>query len=382
MLLICAVTAAIVACIALLANAQAAHSLPQFVVFLWTVAALGIVQIICCVLIWRTFLVTRRLFAQRLQAVTGGLDDRIFLADASGNSLSMLSQTGWAQIAMHDWLDSIHVDDRSHWPIRDADGQQRIELRLKGHDGEWRWHSLRATPLTDDKHKIREWVGALHDIHDQKIANEHRDLVIGELRHRLKNLLTVIDALAKNSRRSESDEPGIDAFLHRFLGRLHALGAAGDLVLAGDRVAIEVTALVRATLAPFMDDNAQRVRFGGPPLRLTEETGAGLGLALHELATNALKYGALSVPDGAISFTWSVTQSTEGEQIAFVWKEQGGPAPAPPAMPGFGTRMIQSVASREKAGKVEIEYFAEGLLCRISFIRPITVKNVPLRNAD
>ncbi len=336
----------------------------------WVAVILAVVQLGCLLLIWRVFVSVRDRFANRLKAVTEGLEDRVFLADAGGTPLSMLTAHGWMSEAAHDWLVSVHPDDRGKWNVEYTTELQHIELRLKDPDGNWRWHRLRATPVRDAKGAVREWVGTLHDIHDQKNASEHRDLVIGELRHRLKNLVAVIDALAKNSRLRNGGEPGVESFLQRFLGRLHALGAAGDLVLAGGQGTIEVAPLIQATLAPFSNDSGKaRIRASGPNLTVSEELGAGLGLAVHELATNALKYGALSVPDGSVSLTWSTARVNGSEEVVFEWKERGGPAPVAPARPGFGTRMIKNVVAREKSGQVDMQYRPEGVHCRIAFAR-------------
>jgi len=370
LLIICACAAAAAILVSLRANLAAEQSLPQVVTPLRIMAALGAIQILCCLLIWRFFVISRRRFAQRMQAVTGGLNDRVFMADPAGTPIAILAGSGWSPHTGDDApIHAVHPEDRAHWPSAESVEPQRAEVRLKDEQGEWRWHRVRATPILDSHGQLREWIGTLHDIHDQKLASEHRDLVIEELRHRLKNLVTVIDALAKNSRRPEADEPGVTSFLQRFLGRLHALGTAGDLVLAGNRVSIEVNALVKATLAPFMSENAERIHVGGPSIMLSEDFGGGLGLAVHELATNALKYGALSVPEGNVSFTWSVKPEGTANHIAFEWKEHGGPPPTPPAKPGFGMRMIKHVAVREKSGRVDIDYPPEGLLCRIAFVR-------------
>jgi two-component sensor histidine kinase len=203
----------------------------------------------------------------------------------------------------------------------------------------------------------------------QKQVTGHRDIQIGELRHRLKNLLTVIEALAKSSRRRQPTHEE-QAFLHRFLGRLHALGAAADLVLAGGRqVSIECGTLVRATLSPFMEEQP-RFDFSGPELHLSEETGSTLGLALHELATNALKYGALTRESGRVSVSWSRTPfDAEAERVEIVWQEHGGPPPTRPEKEGFGTRLIRSVAARERDGEVQISYDPAGFSCCIAFLR-------------
>jgi len=198
--------------------------------------------------------------------------------------------------------------------------------------------------------------------------------MVGELRHRMKNLITVIEALAKNSRRREEDTPAVQEFLKRFLGRLHALAAAADLLLAGNREAIDANAVVRATLVPFDEEKSSRIRISGPDLRLSEDLGGGLALAVHELATNALKYGALSVTGGTISLTWTVAPGIEGDDVVFEWKEQGGPPPEPPTREGFGNRVIKSVTSREKTGSVTIEYPPDGVYCRIAYVKPRTTE--------
>jgi two-component sensor histidine kinase len=352
------------------------RSLPEIAPLLRFMATLGAIQVVCCLLIWRIFVVSRRRFARRIQAVTDELNDTVFLADVDGTPRAMLAGADWVQHPEESWLQSIHPEDRTLWPPTDPERPHRLELRLMDEYGDWRWHRLRATPVRDPAGVLREWIGTLQDIHEQKLASEHRDLVIEELRHRMKNLVTVIDALAKNSRRSEDEEPGVSSYLQRFLGRLHALGAAGDLVIASNRVSLEASALVEATLAPFMSENAQRIHVAGPRLVLSEDFGAGLGLAVHELATNALKYGALSVSEGKVSLTWSVTPNGNVNAVQFEWKERGGPPPQPPTKPGFGTRMIKHVAVRERSGRVDIDYTPEGLLCRIAY-----EKDLPRQNA-
>ncbi len=363
---------AVVAILSIGVNANMLGSLPLLprAWMFWLGIVLAALQLVSIGLIWQIFLASRKRFASRLQAATGGMDDRIFLADAQSMSFSVLTEQGWTADTEQNWLQSIHPDDRSHWKPGEGHESQRVELRLRAGDGAWRWYRVRTMPVRNDNGTIREWIGTLHDIHEQKLASEQRDLVIGELRHRLKNLVTVIDALAKNSRRRAEVEPGVEPFLQRFLGRLHALGTAGDLFLAGDRRKIEAGALVRATLEPFMGEAAQhRFHIDGPDLSLSEELGAGIGLAVHELATNALKYGALSVPAGFVSLTWLASTSDDRETVEFVWVEKGGPTPSPPEKPGFGTRMIKSVVAREKAGRVDINYPPDGLLCRIAFER-------------
>lgn len=196
-----------------------------------------------------------------------------------------------------------------------------------------------------------------------------REIALGEARHRLKNLMAIIEALAKFSAPRLGVEPAVDDYVKRFLGRLRALGTASDLVLKQRPSVLEATAVVGATLEPFLSEGPPRLRFDGPILELSEQVGGALALAVHELATNALKYGALSVPSGMVTFTWTAAPKDGGTHVVFLWKEDGGPPPAPPVKDGFGHRMIRSVAAREAQGEVSIDYPPDGLVCRIAFLR-------------
>jgi two-component sensor histidine kinase len=199
-----------------------------------------------------------------------------------------------------------------------------------------------------------------------------RELVLGEARHRLKNLMAIIEALAKFSGTRPGENSDIDAFLQRFLGRLRALGAASDLVLKFGPGVLEANAVVHAVLEPFLSDAPQRLRFDGPELELSEHFGGALAMAVHELATNALKYGALSVRSGSVTLRWRSVPRDDGETVEFVWQENGGPPPQRPEKDGYGHRLIRSVAAREIDGEVRIEYPPEGLVCRISYRRVAT----------
>jgi two-component sensor histidine kinase len=202
-----------------------------------------------------------------------------------------------------------------------------------------------------------------------------RELALGEARHRLKNLMAIIEALAKFSGTHSGEDPVFDGFMQRFLGRLRALGTASDLVLKYGPGVLEANAVVGAVLEPFLSEAPQRVRFAGPKLDLSEDFGGALAMAVHELATNALKYGSLSVPEGSVTFRWSAGPRNGGEEIEFVWKEDGGPPPEPLGKDGFGHRLIRSVAAREADGEVSLDYPPEGLVCRIAYRRPARAEN-------
>lgn len=211
--------------------------------------------------------------------------------------------------------------------------------------------------------------------HSRTLVEQHereadaREMVLGEARHRLKNLFAIIEALAKYSGPKAGRDPAIDGFMQNFMGRLRALGAASDLVLKQRLSTVGARALIGAVLEPFLSEEPARLDFDGPEIELSEHFGGSLALGVHELATNALKYGALSVPQGTVKFSWSVTPTDDHERVVFVWTESGGPVPSPPPRDGFGHRLLRSIAQREIEGEVVIDYPPEGLFCRISYLR-------------
>src|SRR5665213_2404443 len=310
---------------------------------------------------------------RKLVAVTS---DIVWVTDGDGNvhmanpAWSRITGVAWPDFSGLKWAQSVHEEDRrllmpSSGGVPDF---HQAEFRLwDAASNDWRWFRSRAVGITSPDGGIEEWITAMRDVHEPRLARERAAIMLGESRHRLKNLVTIIDALAKSSRPAAGNSTSeTDAFLKRFVGRLHALGAAADLALAGDNRIMDLGAAARATLAPFTEGN-QHIEISGPDTILSQETGGSVALALHELATNAIKYGALSVPDGSVSLTWEATPVAGGEQVVITWKEHGGPLPKPPEKSGFGTRVIRAAASRERDGQVEIDYPADGLFCRLSF---------------
>jgi PAS domain S-box-containing protein len=313
-------------------------------------------------------------FRQLVHATSG----IVWTTDAAGHVEE--PQPGWIEITGVEWpsyrgrawMDSVHEEDRSELPFdawnTDPSGSYAAEIRIWHQpSNDWRWFSAQAVPIRDTNGNVHEWVTIIIDIHQRKLARDRRELVIGELRHRLKNLFAVIGSLTQSSR--PRGTPVVDEFIAKLNGRLHALSAAADLVVARGRVSLELSEVASATLAPFMEERSSRIAADGPKVELSEETGGALALAIHELATNAIKYGALSVPDGKVRLNWRHDPVDDGERVEIEWRETGGPVCAPPSRLGFGARVIKFAAAREKSGKVTLDYPPEGLRCRISFVK-------------
>lgn len=323
------------------------------------------IQALLLIHIWRLH-VQNQNWNARYRNLLSAISSAVVISDAEGNiaephpGIVHLTGMDWPQYRGTGWLEAVHPDDRSQ--IFGDGNEHEIRIR-EPQSGDWHWYLLRSVRLP----RTREWISIVSDIHAGKLAAERHDILVGELRHRLKNLMSVIGGLATSSK--PQGEPVVDSYVRKFLGRLQALTTAGDLLLANGRNLVEAGDVARATLKPFMEDGSGRIRIIGPKVVLSQETGGAFGLGIHELATNAIKYGALSVPDGTVTLIWRIEPQGQDECIVIEWKESGGPPVATPLREGFGTRILEFVPVREKNGNTAIEYQPDGLYVRISFAR-------------
>jgi PAS domain S-box-containing protein len=267
-----------------------------------------------------------------------------------------------------DWPQAeLHPDDRErclerwHRALREG-SEHEIETRIRRYDGEYRWFLVRAAPVRDPGGRITGWFGSTTDIHDRKQAEAHQQRLTAELSHRVKNMLAVVQVLAA---RSGARATSVDECLTAFRGRLQALSAAHNALLAGDWKWASLVPLVRTALEPYLAEG-DRIRLDIRDLRLEPEAALTLALGLHELATNAAKYGALSTPGGQIALSARVHAAEGGAELCIVWQESGGPAVAPPAVAGFGTTMLSQAIEYQHGGRAELDWRKEGLVCRLA----------------
>jgi two-component sensor histidine kinase len=183
-----------------------------------------------------------------------------------------------------------------------------------------------------------------------------------EVSHRSKNLLAVVQAIAGQTARHS---PGIEAFQDRFSQRIAAMARSQDLLVGSNWAGATVADLVRMQLSPFAEEMSSRIDVAGPSLELKPNAVHSITLALHELATNAAKYGALSVPDGRVAIDWEAA----GERFRMSWRERGGPPVTPPAKKGFGHVVISEMVAGSLHGNVTLDYAREGLLWAIDVPR-------------
>ncbi len=194
-----------------------------------------------------------------------------------------------------------------------------------------------------------------------KRSEEQVRLLMNEVNHRSKNILSVVMAVAQQTVASSSDE-----FLLRFSNRIQALAVNHDLLVQTQWKCVDVSDLVRGQLAHFAELIGRRISIEGPALRLGALAAQSVGMVVHELSTNAVKHGALSDSDGCVAISWGIVEGDEGENFSMSWIEKGGPPVARPTNRGFGTTVITKMAEMSLSGKVELSYASTGLIWRLS----------------
>lgn len=272
-----------------------------------------------------------------------------------------------------DWTAHIHADDARDFPAhRDRlkaikPGETLLwEYRMRDAAGEWRWFLSRDSLLSSDGSGLPQLVvGSAFEITEQKLAEQHKELLADEMRHRARNLVSLVQAIGRMSR--PKNQPEVNKHLDTFMGRLLSILNTGGIVLSSTARTAELSAVIEATLKPFASaDVTSRISVEGPPVMLGEHSAGGLALAFHELATNAIKYGALSVDTGSIAVRWAI----EDKHFVMDWKESGGPPVSQPQQEGFGGMVIRQAIARERGAKITMDYLPEGLRCRFEYDVP------------
>jgi PAS domain S-box-containing protein len=252
----------------------------------------------------------------------------------------------------------LHEKDSFFDRVRRGDRVDHVETIRRHKDGHLISVSLTISPMKDADDKV---VGAsliAQDITERKRSDEREHLLMREVNHRAKNLLSVVDAVARQT--AARDDP--EHFVDRFSERIQALSANQDLLIKNAWHGVEIEDLVRSQLAHFADLLGSRIGVRGPKLRLNAASAQAVGLALHELTTNAGKYGALSEDTGRLEISWW----TEGETFTMSWTEREGPPVSPPQRRGFGTVVMKEMAERSVEGAIDLDYAPSGVTWRLT----------------
>ncbi|MHB2210885.1 sensor histidine kinase [Methylobacterium sp. CM6257] len=256
---------------------------------------------------------------------------------------SGVTSLGWG------WLDAVHPDDcaaaQAAWRAAAVTGHLSYEHRLRNAvENRYGWFQTRAAAVRDPQGRIVEWLGTSTDIDDLRQLQEQQQVLVAELQHRTRNLLGVVRSIAQQTMGQTG--PG-EAFKERFNDRLSALSRVQGLLSRSDQEPITLRALIETELAA-LDTSAmrERIRIDGPAVRLRKVTVQTFALALHELATNALKYGALIAENGRLSVTWrAYAADGEGRRLLVEWVEEGivrrQGSPGEPNRGGYGRELIE-----------------------------------------
>lgn len=235
---------------------------------------------------------------------------------------------------------------------RTVGGRFEAEFRVKNGNG-WRW--LRGCGEGVEVDGKLHIVGFNIDIADEHASREQQEMISRELGHRIKNTLALVQAIARQSL------PKAGQDLHRFSARLLALASSTDLVAKGISEPVSVQELVEVSTLKLVDDS-HRILASGPPLDLPARMSTSVVLTLHELLTNAIKYGALSNETGAVRITWQAS----GNDLELEWKESGGPPVEPPSTRGFGSRLIERIINNEPDSSATLTFEPTGVCWTMS----------------
>jgi len=283
-------------------------------------------------------------------------------------AFSEFSGVGKGELLGQAWISLIHPDDvaqvlaRRH-AARVGPEAYSFEARFRRQPEGWRWMLVHAKPRIDANGVFLGYVGMAMDLTEIKMAEIHQQLLINELNHRVKNTLASIQSIARQTLRPDQVDPQAR---EQFIDRLLAMSAAHNILTSESWAGAVVDDIVREALRPFVDErDPERVSIAGAPLRVLPGTALALALAVHELGTNAVKYGALSCPEGRVRIDWSVDG---GKHAVLRWREEHGPPVHEPTRRGFGARLLERGLTADLGGKPELVFAPEGVVARLPLL--------------
>ena len=314
---------------------------------------------------------------QRFEAIVNSIDQMIWSTRADGYhdyfNQRWYEYTGVAEgfTDGSEWENVFHPDDRADtwakWQHSLETGEPyHVEYRLRHRSGVYRWVIGRAQCVRDENGEITRWYGTCTDIHDLKVAEEARQLLLRELNHRVKNLFAITAGMINMTARSSSSVSVMAQSLH---GRLQALAKAHHLIqpaiIAGSSVAETVAfhALLEEILSPHLADRDRQVTLKGPEIRLGPHASTSFALIFHELATNAAKYGPFRDEDGRLDVRWRMDQ----DALHLEWQENViRPEIKAPSQEGFGSKLARTSAIHHLGGSIDFEWLPGGVIIALT----------------
>jgi PAS domain S-box-containing protein len=266
---------------------------------------------------------------------------------------------GWREVVLPEDLDGFEAAFVEAFQAR---RRLMTEVRVRDREGRVRWLRCDGVPRLDDAGAFLGYTGCNVDITDVKLAQEHQILLIHELNHRVKNTLATVQSVAMQTLRSATN---LEQAQEDFEARLIALSRAHDVLTRENWESANLQEVVDEALAPYRGKQEHRFRVSGGPVRLSPRMALALAMALQELATNAVKYGALSNATGRIEIAWKLDCAGSEPRLHLSWRETGGPKVEAPARRGFGSRLIERSLARDLDGEVRLEFQPAGLVCTV-----------------
>jgi PAS domain S-box-containing protein len=272
---------------------------------------------------------------------------------------------GTTEITRHEWLAGLHPDDveqmkaLQNQAFQQRRGELNVEYRIVRCGSEVRWIDARSLITYDNDARPCRLVGVDIDVTERKRAEEHQRTLSAELSHRVKNVLATVSAIVTQTQEASSSHAEFVAALNQ---RLDSLGRTHELLSRNNWLGVPLAEIVRREFAPYA---AKKALFGGPSLTLRAEATQAVAMVLHELTTNAVKYGAFSKPQGRVSVRWWWLQNGSHDRLAIEWREIGGPPVPLPSQTGYGTSIIRELIPFELGGAVDLAHAADGVKCRL-----------------
>jgi PAS domain S-box-containing protein len=305
--------------------------------------------------------------------IENALEYAIFTLDPEG--VIMTWSRGAERIFGYSLAEAVGMNFRLLFVEADvAAGAERLELQTArdlGRAEDTRWHTRKdgerfwanGVTMTLAPPGPAGFLKITRDETATKLAEDQRVMLLNELNHRIKNTLSTVQSITEQTLRGRGVDPAIR---HDLTDRLKALSEAHNVLVDENWAGANLGDIIRAALAPHERPDRRAFEIDGPAVRLSPHQAVSVSLVLHELATNAVKYGALSVPTGGISVSWNAAVDGMGARYAtLLWQEHGGPPVVPPSRRGFGTRLVERSFGSEGGGRARVEYLPEGARCVI-----------------
>ena len=312
----------------------------------------------------------------RQQLLIEGIPQLVWRAVGQGSwtwaSPQWTKYTGQSDADSHGsgWIEMLHPEDRAiacaAWGAAEEQGGFDVEYRVRfAGDGGYRWFRTRATPVRDPEGAVVEWLGTSTDIDNLRRLQDRQELLVAELQHRVRNMLSVVRSVFTRTVETSTD---LDSLGSHFLGRLDALARSQVIVTRRADGVVDLEELIRDELLSVGVGDGLKLHIEGPKVALDSVAAEAVGLAIHELTTNAVKYGALKGAEGRVEIRWALNMGERGAPtLNLEWLEQGVPMVSlNPTRRGFGRELIEQALPYRLGAQTRLEFRGGGIRCTVT----------------